>query len=47
MLADEGKGGLRAMHFVIEAMLSLDPDPERVEFDIELEMTDGRFSFKG
>ena len=46
-LADEGKGGLRAMHFVIEAVLSLDPDPERVEFDIELEMTDGRFSFKG
>lgn len=46
-LADEGKGGVRAMRFVIEAMLCLDPDPERVEFDMELEMTDGRFSVKG
>ena len=44
---DEGKGGLRAMRFEIEAMLRLDPDPERVEFDMELEMTDGRFSIKG
>lgn len=46
-LADGGKGGVRAMRFVIEATLRLDPDPERVEFDMELEMTDGRFNIKG
>ena len=46
-VSDEGKGGVRAMRFVIEAMLRLDPDPERVEFDMELEMTDGRFNIKG
>ncbi len=46
-LSDEGKGGVRAMSFAIEAMLRLDPDPERVEFDMELEMADGRFSLKG
>ncbi len=46
-VSDEGKGGVRAMRFEIEAMLRLDPDPERVEFDMELEMADGRFSLKG
>ncbi len=46
-LSDEGKGGVRAMSFTIEAMLRLDPDPERVEFDMALEMADGRFSLKG
>ncbi len=46
-LSDEGKGGVRAMSFTIEAMLRLDPDPERVEFDMALEMAEGRFSLKG
>ncbi len=46
-VSDEGKGGVRAMRFEIEAMLRLDPDPERIEFDMELEMTDGRFNLKG
>ncbi len=46
-LAGEGESGFRAMRFVIEATLRLDPDPERVEFDMELEMSDGRYSLKG
>ena len=46
-VSDEGKGGVRAMRFEIEAMLRLDPDPERIEFDMELELTDGRFNLKG
>ena len=46
-LSGDGKSGFRAMRFVIEASLRLDPDPERVEFDVELEMADGRYSLKG
>lgn len=43
----DGKRGFRSMSCVIEATLRLDPDPERVEFDMELEMSDGRYSLKG
>ena len=46
-LANEGTSAFRGMRFVIEATLRLDPDPERVEFDMELEMADGRFNVKG
>lgn len=34
----------RALKFVIEATLRLDPDPERVRFDTVLEMNSGRFT---
>lgn len=41
-LADEG-GGDRKIRFVIDALLKLDPTPERVIFDTVLEISSGEF----
>jgi type VI secretion system protein ImpF len=37
------KGGPRQIRFVIEALLRLDPEPERVVFDTVLEGASGKF----
>lgn len=46
--AVEAKGEPRhQVRFVIEGMLRMDPDPERVVFDSALEMTSGKFQLGG
>ncbi|MQA89723.1 MAG: type VI secretion system baseplate subunit TssE [Gemmatimonas sp.] len=42
-----GEAGSRLTRFVIEGLLRLDPDPERVLFDTVLETSTGRFHISG
>ena len=42
-LAETGEPGDRQLHFVIEALLRLDPTPERVVFDTVLDVTRHEF----
>ena len=42
-LADTTQGGDRRLHFVIEALLRLDPTPERVVFDTVLDIAKHQF----
>ena len=42
-LAEQEEGGERRIHFVIEAMLRMDPTPERVVFDTVLDVTSNEF----
>ena len=37
----------RMLHFQIEAMLKMDPAPERISFDTVLQLTSGEYSVKG
>lgn len=39
--------GSRALRFVIDAMLKIDPAPEHVTFDTTLELTSGEYAVKG
>jgi type VI secretion system protein ImpF len=39
--------GKREIHFVVEGMLRLHPEPEPVSFDTVLEATSGRFNLSG
>jgi type VI secretion system protein ImpF len=41
------KGNERSLHFVIEAILMIDPMPERVAFDTVLELTNGEYRVRG
>jgi type VI secretion system protein ImpF len=43
----EGEKGSRLARFVIEGLLRLDPDPERVLFDTILETPTGKFFISG
>jgi type VI secretion system protein ImpF len=43
----EGEAGSRLARFVIEGLLRLDPDPERVLFDTVLETPTGKFFISG
>jgi type VI secretion system protein ImpF len=42
-LSESNDGGERRLHFVIEAMLRLDPTPERVVFDTVLDIARNEF----
>ncbi len=42
-----GDGGGRGLHFTVEALLRLDPSPERVVFDTVVETVSGRVSVSG
>lgn len=42
-LAEVQEDGERRLHFVIEAMLRLDPNPERIVFDTVLDITRNEF----
>jgi type VI secretion system protein ImpF len=42
-----GEDGPHRVRFVIEAMLRMDPDPERITFDTVLEVTSGEFTVAG
>ena len=37
----------RELHFHIEALLRMDPNPERIAFDTRLEVTTGRYALEG
>jgi len=39
--------GSRALRFVIDAMLKIDPAPEHVTFDTTLELSSGEYAVKG
>lgn len=39
-------GNVRSVRFSIEALLKMDPNPERVVFDTVLEITSGKFQVK-
>jgi type VI secretion system protein ImpF len=41
------EGGYRALRFVIEGLLSMDPAPEPVRFDTVLELSKGQYEVKG
>lgn len=41
------KRGSREVHFVIEGLLQMDPEPEQVAFDTVLEMSSGKFQVAG
>lgn len=41
------EGNSRTVRFAIEALLKMDPNPERVVFDTVLEVTSGKFQLKG
>ena len=43
----EGPGARREIHFVVEALLRMDPNPEQVVFDTVLELSSGDFEVKG
>jgi len=38
---------LRQLRFSIQALLKMDPSPERVSFDTVLEVTTGQYAVKG
>ncbi len=42
-----GDGAGRGLHFTVEALLRLDPSPERVVFDTVVETVSGRVSVSG
>ena len=46
-LAPDESGGRRRVRFVVEGLLRMDPDPERVVFDTVLETASGRFTVSG
>lgn len=42
-LVEESESGARQVHFAVEGLLRMDPDPERISFDTVLEIASGRF----
>lgn len=46
-LASDDTSSRRQVHFVIEAMLRMDPNPEPVVFDTVLEVSSGEYQVKG
>jgi type VI secretion system protein ImpF len=47
LVEGEGESLRRELHFVIEATLRLDPNPEQVVFDTVLEITSGEYQVTG
>jgi type VI secretion system protein ImpF len=47
VLREDVEGGRHRIPFVIEALLRMEPNPERVEFDTVLEVTSGEFRVAG
>ena len=43
LLLEPARGTERAMHFRIDAMLVVDPAPERVTFDTALQLVNGEY----
>ncbi len=43
----ESEDGSREVHFVIEGLLRMDPEPEQVAFDTVLELSSGKFQVAG
>lgn len=43
----ESEDGSRELHFVIEGLLRMDPEPEQVAFDTVLELSSGQFQVSG
>jgi type VI secretion system protein ImpF len=41
---DEAEEGERQLHFTIEAMLQMEPEPERIVFDTVMKLSSGDFS---
>ena len=39
--------GTRQMRFVIQALLKMDPSPERVSFDTVLDLATGQYAVEG
>lgn len=46
-MAEDGGSKAKQVRFVVEGLLRMDPDPERVSFDTVLEISSGRFLLKG
>lgn len=46
-LVSSDSGPLPRLRFVIDALLAIDPMPERVSFDTVLEITDGQYQVRG
>lgn len=46
-LREDGSRELRQIRFVIEGLLRMDPDPERITFDTVLEISSGTFLVAG
>lgn len=44
---DDAPGGGRQLRFVVEGLLQMDPEPERVRFDTVLETASGTFRVDG
>jgi type VI secretion system protein ImpF len=44
VLIDEAAEGERQLHFTIEAMLQMEPEPERIVFDTVMSLSSGDFS---
>jgi type VI secretion system protein ImpF len=42
-----GEGGARQLRFSIQAVLRMDPSPERVSFDTVLDVSRGQYAVKG
>lgn len=47
VFADDGDGSSMRFHYVVEAMLRLDPTPERVVFDTVLDVPMAKFEIGG
>jgi type VI secretion system protein ImpF len=45
--AEDSQNGTRGVHFVIEGLLRLHPDPEPISFDTVLDAASGRFNLSG
>jgi type VI secretion system protein ImpF len=45
-VVDTGEGAKRQLHFTIEGLLKMEPNPEQVVFDTMLEVTSGKFEIK-
>lgn len=46
-LAEDGGREAKQVRFVVQGLLRMDPDPERVRFDTVLEIASGKFLLKG
>lgn len=45
--AEDASGGGRELRFVVEGLLQMEPEPERVAFDTVLEVSSGTFQVNG
>lgn len=46
-IPEETSGARRQLHFRIEALLRMDPNPEQVQFDTVVEVSSGKFQVAG